>query len=135
MRSVDAHIVLRYILADDADLATQAQGIIESGAFDVPTEVLAEIVFVLQKVYSVPRDEISELLRGFARDTDAVFANEDVMLRALNFYADSNFDFVDCTLAAYHDSSKAQIHTFDKKLANFITRLDTIEEDNSNANK
>ncbi|MDR1292900.1 MAG: PIN domain-containing protein [Clostridiales Family XIII bacterium] len=129
MHIVDANIILRYILADDANLAKQAQNIIESGTFDVPTEVLAEVVFVLQKVYSVPRDEISKLLRGFASDTDAVFINEDAMLRALDFYAATNFDFVDCALVAYHDSAKAQIHTFDKKLVNFIARLDNTDAD------
>ena len=55
---VDANIVLRYMLHDDDDQFPVAEQTIREGAYLLP-EVLAEIVYVLIGVYSVPRDEIA----------------------------------------------------------------------------
>jgi predicted nucleic-acid-binding protein len=123
MQIIDANIILRYILADNANLTAQAQSIIEGGAFNIPAEVLAEVVFVLQKVYAVPRVEIAELLQSFAKETEAILPDEDVMIKALDFYASANLDFVDCMLASYFSETGAKIYTFDKKLSNFIKKL------------
>ena len=122
MRIVDTNVILRYILADDDALSSQAKQIIDGDPFDVPIEVLAEVVYVLQKVYSVPRNEIAELLQDFARDTEAVLFNENIVLKALDIYSETNMGFVDCILASCAEVAGAEIHTFDKQLASFIQK-------------
>jgi len=56
-------------------------------------------------------------------DAGVVLNDEIVWFKALEFFAASNLDFVDCLLAGYNAVAGAQVHTFDKKLENFIARL------------
>ncbi|MDR1853557.1 MAG: type II toxin-antitoxin system VapC family toxin [Azoarcus sp.] len=123
MHIADANVVLRYLLNDDEALAQAAREIIESDAVWIPGEVFCEVVFVLQKVYGAPRNEIAELLRDFVDSTGIVLNDEIVWYKALEFFSASNLDFVDCLLAGYNAVEGAQVHTFDKKLGNFIARL------------
>ena len=50
---IDANVILRCILNDNQQLAMQAKSLIENNDCFVPNEVIAEVVFVLQKVYNV----------------------------------------------------------------------------------
>ena len=59
---IDANVILRCILNDNQQLAMQAKSLIENNDCFVPNEVVAEVVFVLQKVYNVPREEIKNLI-------------------------------------------------------------------------
>ena len=62
MQLVDANIVLRFILNDNEILTKKAADIIKKNCLFCPFEIIAEIVYVLQKVYEVPRQEIKESL-------------------------------------------------------------------------
>lgn len=53
MNIVDANIILRYLLNDIDDLADKAANIVENNLVFSPNEVIAEIVYVLEKVYKV----------------------------------------------------------------------------------
>ena len=57
---IDANVILRYLLKDVDDVAEESSRIIERGAFTI-SEVLAEVVYVLMKVYYVERQEISDV--------------------------------------------------------------------------
>jgi len=48
---IDANIILRYLL--------KAADIIESQEVNAPIEVICEVVYVLLKVYQIPKQEIS----------------------------------------------------------------------------
>ena len=47
---------------------------------------------------------------------------KNVMVRAVEIFAETKLDFVDCILAAYHDVEGANVFTFDKKLKKRIER-------------
>ncbi len=51
MKVVDANIILRYLLEDHPEMSIQAADILEKEEIFVPTEVIAEVVYVLEKVY------------------------------------------------------------------------------------
>ncbi|MDR0736343.1 MAG: PIN domain-containing protein [Zoogloeaceae bacterium] len=122
MPVIDANIVLRYLLDDDETLAQSARNIIEGGAIGLPVEVLCEVVYVLQKVYQIPRDDISPQLARLVLRANIALSRKPAILDALGFFAASNLDFVDCVLAGYANAGE-QAHTFDKKLARFIEEL------------
>ena len=61
MKLVDANVLLRFLLNDIPEQSDVARRAIESGAA-VEIEVVAEVVYVLQRVYEVPRKEIAEVL-------------------------------------------------------------------------
>ncbi|MCF8002957.1 MAG: hypothetical protein K9L32_01905 [Chromatiaceae bacterium] len=62
MSLVDANVVLRYLLEDHAELSPRAAEILEQQQVTLPIEAACEVVYVLQKVYSVERDTISQRL-------------------------------------------------------------------------
>ena len=94
-------------------MAAESAKVIQNGAFTIP-EVLAEVVYVLLKVYHVERQEISKVLIIFL---DSIEINrKDIMIKALEIFADTNLDFVDCILISYNEIDSTKIFSFDKKL-------------------
>lgn len=122
MQLVDANVLLRCILNDHPDMTAKAKQVIKNGAYTKP-EVISEVVYVLQKVYSVQRPHIKEMLYrvlSVVRCTD-----ENCILFALDLYAKIALDFVDCLLVAYHSINGETVFTFDKKLNKYLN-ADTI---------
>lgn len=118
---IDANVILRCILNDDKELAIQAREIIENNDCFAPNEVIAEVVFVLKKVYDVPREEIKNYISNSFQYYSV--ENEVLLKEALSFFAQTKLDFVDCILAAYYSIQKQRIGILDKKLQNFISRI------------
>jgi Predicted nucleic-acid-binding protein, contains PIN domain len=58
MNIVDANLILRYLLQDSAQFIEQARDKIEDHNIFIPNEVIAEVVYVLEKVYKVERVHI-----------------------------------------------------------------------------
>ena len=110
---VDANVILRHLLRDVEEQAAQARIIIAGGAFTT-TEVLAEVVYVLQGVYKVPRGRIAEALTALLGEV--LTDHADVMEKALAIYAARSLDFVDCVLIARAMILGDDVFTFDKKL-------------------
>ena len=67
---IDTNVALRYLLQDNEVMAAKAQEIISSGGILLP-EVLAEVVYVLQKVYKVSRHETYESLKDLLAETES----------------------------------------------------------------
>lgn len=116
MKIIDANIVLRYLLQDNIDLSNKAKEIIEDNNIFIPTEVIAEIVYVLEKVYSVNRKEINKILSDLLNFENIDTANSKVIKNALKIYANKKLDFVDTILISYNNIDKHEIYSFDKKL-------------------
>lgn len=110
---VDANVILRHLLRDVEEQSAQARIIIAGGAFTT-TEVLAEVVYVLQGVYKVPRGRIAEALTALLGEV--LTDHADVMEKALAIYAARSLDFVDCVLIARAMILGDDVFTFDKKL-------------------
>ncbi|MCB0749065.1 MAG: PIN domain-containing protein [Ignavibacteriae bacterium] len=120
MKIIDANIVLRYLLKDDKKLFAKAVEIIENGDVFITNEIIAEIVYVLEKVYIVPKLEISEVLTSFFSSAIIILADKELIIQALNYYEKHNLDFVDSVLLAYNKINKYEIITFDKKLTKLL---------------
>ncbi len=120
MQIVDANIVLRYLLNDTEDLAEEAAKILENKKVYVPTEVIAEIVYVLEKVYQAKNDEIADSLRELFNYGNIDVDDYRVVEEALNVYSSKKLDFVDTLLFAYKKVRNAEVYTFDKKLKKLL---------------
>ncbi|MCG7335929.1 type II toxin-antitoxin system VapC family toxin [Sporosarcina sp. ACRSM] len=120
MKIADANVVLRYLLNDSEEMSEKAAELLEHHEVYIPNEVIAEIVYVLQKVYKVKNSEISETLMLFL-DTSQVQVDDPLILNtALNLFAERKLDFVDTLLYAYQKVGNHEIYTFDKKLNNLL---------------
>lgn len=116
---LDTNMILRYLLNDNQEMADKAEQYIKSGDVWVTIEVIAEVVYVLKGVYSLDRETIANIIKGFLKLVNC--SETDVLDRALETYAERNLDFVDCVLFGYHTVHEAEIATFDKKLLKLIS--------------
>lgn len=116
---LDANAALRYLLEDLPEQAEIVAQAIADGA-EITPEVIAEVVYVLDGVYSVPRSraaESLELLLGEVRCTRGA-----VVSAALGYYVGSKLDFVDCLMAAEHSLTGRPVLTFDDGLRELLAR-------------
>ena len=110
---IDANVILRHLLRDSEEQSEQARIIIAGGAYTT-TEVLAEVVYVLEKVYHVPREKIGNALSALLGEVSADYA--DAVIKALDIFKTRRLDFVDCVLIGRACVLGADVFTFDKKL-------------------
>ncbi|MBQ6139866.1 MAG: PIN domain-containing protein [Kiritimatiellae bacterium] len=110
---VDANILLRYMLHDDDSMFKVAEQTICNGAFLLP-EVLAEVVYVLLGVYSVPRGELASQLQILTREVQS--EHPKVLDTALATFGSTKLDFVDCLLVAYNRQLGDKVVSFDRKV-------------------
>jgi predicted nucleic-acid-binding protein len=116
MKIVDADVVLRDLLADVPTLFARSEQILEKEAVYLPFEVLAEVVYVLDKVYAVSRAEISAPVAKLLKYPTVSTLRTEVAIRGLEIYSDSNLDIVDSLLCGYRSVQGADIVSFDNKL-------------------
>jgi predicted nucleic-acid-binding protein len=119
MKIVDANVVLRYLLNDIEDQAKIAANYLDQYKVFIPIEVIAEIVYVLERVYKINRKEISSKLTSLVSYPNIVNDNKDLIYESFKIFAVRKIDFVDCILCAYKVVMGAEILTFDKKIKNF----------------
>ena len=123
MKIVDANIILRYLLNDSDDLSDRAAEILENNMVFVPNEVVAEIVYVLEKVYKVEKGKISIALLELFEYGNLQVGDFGIVNEALRVYAERKLDFADTLLYAYYKIGKHDVYTFDKKLNNLLSEI------------
>ncbi len=116
MQFVDANIVLRYILWDHEEPAQKAQNILEHEEVELPFEVIAEVVYVLEGVYQAERTDIREGVLGLLKYPNIHIIDEDVLKQAFEIFSEKKLDFVDTLLIGYHKIRHAKVFSFDKKV-------------------
>ncbi len=117
MNLIDANVIIRYLLRDIEDQYLRASQAIDLGCCTT-TEVLAEVVYVLMKVYKIPRHDIAIALFSLLKEVQ--IENGIAVIFAINLFKDSSLDFVDCLLISYNNVLGQHIISFDKKL---VSRL------------
>lgn len=116
---IDANVILRYLLNDVEEMSKKSAEIINAGAFTLP-EVIAEVIYVLKAVYKVERGEIAFAILQIFNEIEV--ANKKIMIEAVNIFAESSLNFVDCILIAYNKVENVKIFSFDKKLNNRLNK-------------
>ena len=116
MKMIDANIALRYLLDDHETLSQQASDILENNQVFLTFEVFCEIVYVLEKVYQVPRDEIQSTINKLLDSQQLDTNNPAILKSALELYRNRNIDIVDAILCSYSRLDHVEIFTFDNKL-------------------
>ena len=116
----DANAILRYILQDNPIMVEEVKTQLLNENCFIPVEVVAEMVYVLSKVYSVERDVITKTLTNIANVSNISVSQRNVVLHALQVYASTTLDFVDCLLVGYAKKGGYSIFTFDKKIRKIL---------------
>jgi len=121
--TVDANVVLRYLLRDDEALWRKADaiwGAVEDGRLLAVLDpvVLGEIVFVMSKTYGLSNEEISDALTTLIRPDHVTLFGKDRYLRALRLFAHSVSHFGDaCACACALEECEGRLYSFDRKLS------------------
>ena len=123
---LDANVILRYLVQDDIAAADKAEAFILSDDAFVTSEVIAEVVYVLKKVYLIERDKISQQLIKFVKFVKV--SDPEVIIFALETFGKTKLDFVNSILFAYHKLLGFEVATFDKQLVKLISRADDGEK-------
>jgi len=118
---LDANYILRFLLQDNQEMYEISKECIVNNRCMIPNEVLAEVVFVLLKVYNANKEDIGQTLSHFIEYDTIVIDSKVTMINALAIFDAKNLDFVDAILCA--KSKEHEIKTFDKKLNQCIATL------------
>jgi predicted nucleic-acid-binding protein len=118
---VDANVILRYLLADHPDHFQKADRFMsqvkegETRIF-IPEGVLIECVYVLIKIYKVPRPDIVKGLAGILNYKGVINDNRSLLIKSLHLFNDKNIDIVDAIVHALAKEKSWTYFTFDKDL-------------------
>jgi len=117
MISLDTNIVLRFLLDDVPEQSQKATKLIASNAVVYVTDVVViEIVYVLEKVFEVSRNDIHDLVLGFL-DFSNVVHNPRFLIDAVELYAaHPSLSIVDCYACEEAKSYNNELVTLDKRL-------------------
>jgi predicted nucleic-acid-binding protein len=88
MTSLDANVILRFLLDDVPDQTDEATKLIETSKVYVTDVILVEVVYVLKKVYELSRKAICDLLLEFLSFSNVVH-NPRFLLDSIALYKES----------------------------------------------
>jgi len=114
MIRIDTNYIIRYLVNDNIEMADIAEEIITTKNIFISNEILAEVVYVLDGVYKISKEDICNQLIELIRFENISISNQNVIEKAFEIFKLKNIDFVDCLLCAYAQID--EILTFDKKL-------------------
>jgi len=125
---LDTNVVLRYLLADHAEHYQQAAAFMtevrtEQQLAYLPESVLVECVYVLLKVYQVPRQQIATQLVGLLNYKGFKQDNKPLLREALQRFAAANVDIVDALVYLTAETRGWHYFSFDTDL-NKLARKD-----------
>ena len=121
---VDTNVLVRHLTGDPPEQAARATRLLSrAGQLLLPDLVLAEVVYVLESVYRVPRPRVAELARAIVAFPAIEVVDEPALLRALEVYELHRLDFADAYLVAEAEISGVNaVASFDKA----IERVPTV---------
>lgn len=119
---VDTNVIIRFVTKDHPDHARRAYTLFQqvkqgTRRVTITEMVIAECVHVLSSkaLYHLPRHEISARLKPIISLTGLRFVGKQVCQRALDLYATTMLDFVDCYLIALAERrNDARVMSFDR---------------------
>ena len=118
---LDANYICRYLLADIYEQYLDAKDLIENHRCSIKFEILEEVVYVLEKLYAIPREEIRSSILAIIEKSNIRTTDSKIVKLALSAFSEKpRLDFVDCLLVGYYKSGY-RVATFDKKLLKRIS--------------
>lgn len=116
MTSLDTNVVLRFLLNDAPEQTEKAAKIITKEKVYVTDVIAVEIIYVLEKVIQLSRQDVTKLVTDFLGFANVVH-NPYFLLTAINLYElHPSLSIVDCYAAVEAEAYDNKLVTFDKRL-------------------
>lgn len=127
VKFIDTNIFLE-VLARKGEKSDRCLLLLERGAgLWTSSLVIAEIEWVLRSGYEMERQQIASCLKRIMTISGLKIENKKILLRALEFYEESNVDWSDC-VNAFLSKKKGikEVYSFDKHFDKFdwMSRLE-----------
>lgn len=129
---VDTNVVLRFLLADNKRMYQRAKDAFrqaKEGEIKLVflPEVVIEVNYVLQKVYSLTKSESAEELAKIVQTPYLDVMERSVLINAISKYKKLNVDFVDLILYEKAKAANAKLLSFDETDMRKISKLNAGE--------
>ncbi len=127
---MDTNPFIRYFTNDIPERAEKVERLLkraQRGEIKLITNevIMAEIVWVLESVYEIKKDQIYELLQGMFNTRYLEIPNKVILKEASEVYKDKNIDFIDAYTVSYMRAKGfKKLCSFNKK---HMKRIDWIE--------
>jgi predicted nucleic acid-binding protein len=122
---VDTNVIVRHLTGDPPTQARRATRFLRrTPALFLTDVILAEVVYVLQKVYAVGRDEVSEIARSIVTSDRMLVDDLPLLLRTIQIFQRHRLAFADAYLVACAErSGVGTVVSFDRD----TSRVGTVE--------
>ena len=126
---IDTNALISYVTDRNPEQQRKVAGIFQEagqlrGVILCPQNVLTEFIFVLDKVYGVPKKEIQMMAKDFLAMPGIEMVHEIDFATVFNFWPEPILDFGDAIIASLASLYKGSIIlTFDLKFFNTIKKL------------
>ncbi len=122
MIALDTNVLVRFLVRDDESQAASARTMLASCSAEKPgfvcREVILELVWVLERAYSFPREQIADVLEQLVSTEELVVEAAADVARAAFKYGTGEAGFSDLMILAAAERSHAlPVYTFDQKAA------------------
>lgn len=118
---VDTNLFLRYITDDVPEQADAVERLFRRAAAGelrlvTGAMTIAEIVWVLESFYELPRRAIRNAVKGIIGTPGITVEDHELLLQAIVWYEEKNVDFIDAYSAAWMAEQEiGMAYTFDVK--------------------
>ena len=117
----DTNILIRYLTRDDEPLYARAKEFfdqVKEGSMRaiIIESVIAECIYVLTKIYKVPKNKAAGSLIDILRYKGIANQDQKELIRALTLFSERNLDIVDCILCVKAAGSHTSLFSFDSEL-------------------
>jgi predicted nucleic-acid-binding protein len=120
---VDTNLLVRHLTGDPPEQAARATRLLaEAEQLLLADLIVAEVVYVLESFYEVPRPRVAELVRAIIAFPAIGVADESLLLRGLEVYEVHRLDFADAYLVAQAEAAGVDaVVSFDKAIERVTT--------------
>jgi predicted nucleic acid-binding protein len=124
---VDTNVLVRHLTGDPPAQARRATRYLEAAdELLLPDLIAAEVVYVLESYYDVPRAQVAETLRAIIAFPAVRVVDADLLRRAIEVYEVHRLDFADAYLVASAErTGVGVIASFDRS----IDRVGTVRRE------
>ena len=124
---VDTNILIRHLVGEPPEQAARATRYLEQAdELLLPDLILAEVAYVLESFYEVPREQVAETLRAVLAFPAIRVLDADLLQRAVEVYEQHRLDFADAYLVANAErTGVGVVASFDRA----IERVGTVRRE------
>lgn len=121
--SLDTNVIVRFLTKDNDILHPKAERIMQAvteGRLTVVCDpvILAEVAWVLNSYYKLPRADICNLLMAIVKSDNVLIPNKSRYALALEIFGKGKAHYADaCACAAALEACEGRLFSFDRELS------------------